>query len=214
MKLALLLRLYPAKWRERYGEEIADLLAAEPPSFSRAVDMLRGVIDAHLHPELVYHRALAAVPAAGGRSAEMASAMSWFDHQTKHALAMAQAAAVGLNHGGLGAEHLLIGILSTQCAARSALESISVDAERAQVTLRALVPPGEEPVRPQDIALTPAALGAIDRANTLRQREECADLTPTLLLLALVADEENVATKVLAKLGATPDRVRKALTTH
>jgi ATP-dependent Clp protease ATP-binding subunit ClpA len=62
--------------------------------------------------------------------------------------------------------------------------------------------------------LTPAALGAIDRANALRQQEKCADLTPTLLLLALLADEESVATKVLVRLGATPDRVRKALTTH
>lgn len=70
MKLALLVRFYPARWRERYGEEIADLLATEPPSVPRAVDMFRGLIDAHLHPELV-DSALAAVPAAGERSAEM-----------------------------------------------------------------------------------------------------------------------------------------------
>src|SRR5207249_6591695 len=70
MKLALLVRFYPARWRERYGEEIADLLASEPPSVPRAVDMVRGLIDAHLHPELD-DSALAAVPAAGERSAEM-----------------------------------------------------------------------------------------------------------------------------------------------
>ena len=70
MKLALLLRFYPARWRERYGEEIADLLATEPPSVRRAVDLLRGLIDAHRHPELV-DSALAALPAAGERSAEM-----------------------------------------------------------------------------------------------------------------------------------------------
>lgn len=140
--------------------------------------------------------------------------MRWFHHETKHVLAMAQAAAVGLNHGGLGAEHLLLGILATECAARSALESMSVNVERARITLHTLAPPGDEPVLPRDIALTPAALGAIDRADTLRQQEKCADLTPTLLLLALVADEESAATKVLVKLGATPDRVRKALRAH
>ena len=144
----------------------------------------------------------------------MARPMDWFHHQTKHALAMAQAAAVGLNHGGLGAEHLLLGILATECAARSALQSMSVDAERARVAVQAFVPPGDEPVVPRDIALTPAAVGAIDRANALRQQEKSADLTPTLLLLALLADEESVATKVLVRLGATPDRVRKALTAH
>jgi hypothetical protein len=70
MKRSLLLRLYPARWRERYGEEIADLLATEPPSVPRAVDMVRGLIEAHLHPELV-DSALAAVPTAGEGSAEM-----------------------------------------------------------------------------------------------------------------------------------------------
>ena len=140
--------------------------------------------------------------------------MDWFHHQTKHVLAMAQAAAVGLNHSGIGAEHLLLGILATECAARSALQSMSIDAERARVAVQAFVPPGDEPVVPRDIVLTPAAVGAIDRANTLRQQENSADLTPTLLLLALVADEQSVATKVLVKLGATPERVRKALTTH
>jgi len=144
----------------------------------------------------------------------MARPMDWFHHQTKHALAMAQAAAVGLNHGGLGAEHLLLGILATECAARSALQSMSVDAERARVAVQAFVPRGDEPVRPRDIGLTPAAVGAIDRANALRQQEKCADLTPTLLLLALLADEESVATKVLVRLGATPDRVRKVLIAH
>jgi ATP-dependent Clp protease ATP-binding subunit ClpA len=142
----------------------------------------------------------------------MARAMDWFHHETKHALAMAQAAAVDLNHGGIAAEHLLLGILSTECAARSALRSISVDENRARLTVQSFVPPGEERVRARDITLTPAAVGVIDRADTLRQQEKSADLTPTLLLLALVADEESVATKVLVNLGATPDRVRKALT--
>src|SRR5688500_17431892 len=70
MKLPLLVRFYPARWRERYGEEIADLLATERPSVPRAVDMVRGLLDAHLHPELV-DPALAAVPVAGERSAKM-----------------------------------------------------------------------------------------------------------------------------------------------
>jgi ATP-dependent Clp protease ATP-binding subunit ClpC len=144
----------------------------------------------------------------------MASPKDRFTHQTKYALAMAQAAAVASNHGGLGAEHLLLGILATECAARSALQSMSVDAERARVAVRAFVPPGDEPVVPREIALTPAAVGAIDRANALREQEKSADLTPTHVLLALLTDDESVATKVLVKLGATPDRVRKALTAH
>ena len=61
MKLPILLRLYPARWRERYGEEIASLAAGES-SILRSLDLLRGAIDAHLHPELV----LPALAAVGG----------------------------------------------------------------------------------------------------------------------------------------------------
>ena len=48
-----LLRLYPRSWRDRYGEEFEDLLAQRPPSVRHRLDIVRGALDAHLHPELV-----------------------------------------------------------------------------------------------------------------------------------------------------------------
>lgn len=48
-----LLRLYPRRWRERYGEEFEELLAQRPPSVRHRLDIARGALDAHLHPELV-----------------------------------------------------------------------------------------------------------------------------------------------------------------
>jgi hypothetical protein len=47
-----LLSLYPAGWRERYGEEFAELLAARPPSLGDRVDIVRGAVDARLHPQV------------------------------------------------------------------------------------------------------------------------------------------------------------------
>jgi hypothetical protein len=46
----LLLRLYPRAWRERYEEEFLVVLAAHPFSFFEGIDIMRGAIDAHLHP--------------------------------------------------------------------------------------------------------------------------------------------------------------------
>jgi hypothetical protein len=46
----LLLCLYPSVWRARYEEEFLDVLASRPFSFSEGVDVVRGAIDAHLHP--------------------------------------------------------------------------------------------------------------------------------------------------------------------
>jgi hypothetical protein len=51
MKRHLLLRLYPRAWRERYGEELsAQLDAQRPLRIGVVADLVRGALDAHLHP--------------------------------------------------------------------------------------------------------------------------------------------------------------------
>jgi hypothetical protein len=47
--IALLLRLYPARWRERYGDEFAAVLAERPIGPFDVADVLLGALDAHLH---------------------------------------------------------------------------------------------------------------------------------------------------------------------
>jgi hypothetical protein len=47
-----MLRLYPAPWRERYGEEFGAVLAGQRPSPGLVLDVLAGAIDAHLHPQI------------------------------------------------------------------------------------------------------------------------------------------------------------------
>jgi hypothetical protein len=48
-----LVGLYPRAWRTRYGEELEDLVAARPPGLGGSIDLVRGALDAHRHPELV-----------------------------------------------------------------------------------------------------------------------------------------------------------------
>jgi hypothetical protein len=47
-----LLRLYPAPWRDRYGEEFSAVLASQRTSLGLVLDVLGGALDAHLHPQL------------------------------------------------------------------------------------------------------------------------------------------------------------------
>ncbi|HTC46077.1 MAG TPA: hypothetical protein VK722_02050 [Candidatus Aquilonibacter sp.] len=47
-----LLRLYPARWRERYGEEFGAVLASQRTSPGLVLDVLAGAIDAHLYPQI------------------------------------------------------------------------------------------------------------------------------------------------------------------
>jgi Rieske Fe-S protein len=48
----VLLRCYPARWRERYGPELADIVNARHLRFADVADLVRGVLDARLHPLL------------------------------------------------------------------------------------------------------------------------------------------------------------------
>ena len=43
-----LLRLYPRRWRERYGDEYALILGATPPGLDTVLDVVRGAVDAHV----------------------------------------------------------------------------------------------------------------------------------------------------------------------
>jgi hypothetical protein len=47
-----LLRLYPAAWRERYGEEFSAVLASQRASVGLVLDVIGGAIDAHLYPQI------------------------------------------------------------------------------------------------------------------------------------------------------------------
>lgn len=47
-----MLRLYPARWRQRYGEEFGTVLAGQRASPGLVLDVLAGAIDAHLHPQI------------------------------------------------------------------------------------------------------------------------------------------------------------------
>ncbi len=50
--MSRLVRLYPAAWRDRYGEEFEALLAERPPSLSDRLDVVRGALDARLDPQV------------------------------------------------------------------------------------------------------------------------------------------------------------------
>jgi hypothetical protein len=47
-----MLRLYPRAWQERYGEEMAAVMESEPRRFRLMLDLLAGVIDARMNPQV------------------------------------------------------------------------------------------------------------------------------------------------------------------
>src|SRR5215211_6912174 len=47
--IATLIRLYPARWRARYGDEFSAVLEERPLGPFDVADVLLGALDAHLH---------------------------------------------------------------------------------------------------------------------------------------------------------------------
>lgn len=59
-----MLSLYPKAWRERYGEEVADLVASRPAGVRTVLDLVSGAADAWLHHRRVPGAGTLAVPLA------------------------------------------------------------------------------------------------------------------------------------------------------
>lgn len=47
------IRLYPHRWRRRYGEELEAMLEQTRPTLRVVLDLLAGALDAHLHSQLI-----------------------------------------------------------------------------------------------------------------------------------------------------------------
>ena len=47
-----ILRLYPAAWRDRYRDELEDLLGQRPIRAGDLADLVRGALDARMHPQV------------------------------------------------------------------------------------------------------------------------------------------------------------------
>jgi hypothetical protein len=52
-----LLKLYPSRWRRRYGEEFLALIAPQPFSIGTSIDIIGGAIDAWTQPQAHLSRA-------------------------------------------------------------------------------------------------------------------------------------------------------------
>lgn len=61
-----LLRLYPGAWRSRYGDEMEALLEQRPPGRRERLDLVRGALDAWLHPATRSRAAAIAAFVGGG----------------------------------------------------------------------------------------------------------------------------------------------------
>jgi hypothetical protein len=100
-----LLWLYPRRWRRRYGDEFLALVEERGFSAALVLDVLRGALDAWLHPEFGAARA-----PAGAAAAERG--FDKFTSRSRTVLVLARQEAKRLQHQRIGTEHLLLGLVA------------------------------------------------------------------------------------------------------
>lgn len=114
--MSRLLRLYPARWRARYEAELQGILADRPLSLRDRADLVRGAIDAHLHPDLVVDPSAVLVGAGSGALATTGSLPSITAFATALAVAAFSLGGVlvlqagGVLWGGRPLQHALLAI--------------------------------------------------------------------------------------------------------
>jgi ATP-dependent Clp protease ATP-binding subunit ClpC len=132
-----------------------------------------------------------------------------FSDRSRQAIVLAQEEASGFNHGHIGTEHLLLGLLheGDNSAAR-VLKSLDVTLDAARNEVQAVVGRGLQ--KPSGhLPFTPRAKQAL--AISLRESLQLGDnrIVPGHLLLGLIGQDGNVATQVLGELNGSLSDLRE-----
>jgi hypothetical protein len=205
-----LLRLYPTRWRRRYGDEFSALLENQPLTLKVALDILIGALDAWLRPQVDSNAQM--VPAGRAQPPRQKDRFDEFTQRSRNALRFASEEARLMRHDFISTEHLLLGLLHDQdSVAMRVLKRLDVDPARVRSEIHAaaaLTSANEQPTH----GLTPSAKRVIELTVQEAARSRCDYVGTEHLLLGLMSEREGLAAAVLANLtGADLAVVRSAV---
>jgi hypothetical protein len=116
--MSRLVRLYPRPWRERYEDEFLRLIQDRPPSRLERFDIVRGAIDAWLHPQVRRAAASAAHGDAGTTRVVIAAVLGGLAFAASGvSIALARIGPDGYKDNDLGVPILIGGMVLTGIAA-------------------------------------------------------------------------------------------------
>ena len=156
----------------------------------------------------------ASYTAAPPRREHFSGPLTRFSDRAKRVLAFAQEEAMRMGHGYIGPEHLLLGLgrlaemAQPDAAMQRVFATLGITLEQMRAELGKVIPQTGRESHAVEITLSPETKEIIQIVN-----EPAAEnsIVPEDLLLAIVRDSQSFAAQILARLGATPERVRAAL---
>ncbi|MBX6383909.1 MAG: hypothetical protein IRZ07_13195 [Microbispora sp.] len=135
-----------------------------------------------------------------------------FTTRTRRVVILAQEEAKAFNHGSIGPEHILLGLIREgEAVAAQVLRNMGVGLEDVRLRVKELVGLGDAPVDPrQPMSFTPSGAKVLESANQESLQRGRDYIGTEHLLLGLVRDNTSVASQILVGLGADLGRVAQA----
>ena len=135
-----------------------------------------------------------------------------FTEQARQVVVLAQDEARQLKHNYIGTEHILLGLLrEKEGLAGQALEVLDITVEEMRAQVARVVGPGDEVMTGQMIPFTPRAKKVLELALSEARSLGHNYIGTEHIMLGLVRENDGVAARILADLGADRDRTLAAL---
>jgi ATP-dependent Clp protease ATP-binding subunit ClpC len=136
-----------------------------------------------------------------------------FEYFTEKAIAVVMAAqeeARRLRHSFVGTEQLLLGLVRVDSPASAALIDLGVTLAAARLEVEKIIGRGSAVVS-SDLPFTPRTKRILELAFEQARQLNQPHIAPEHILLSLIQDQENVAAKVLERLGVEPEEIRRRI---
>ncbi len=134
-----------------------------------------------------------------------------FTERAQKVLFYAQEEAQILQHGYVGTEHILLGILKEEGMAKKLLNDASITSEDVRDLVEEYEGKGDVDLYKNEIPLTPRTKRLLELSLFEARNLNHNYISPEHMLLALIRESEGVAFTILNNLGADFDKLRKEL---
>ena len=121
-----------------------------------------------------------------------------FTDPARQVVVLAQDEARALQHGYIGTEHILLGLLREGGTAARALDSFDVNQEEVRAQVVRIVGLGEEVVTTGQIPFTPRAKKVLELSLREALSNGSTHIGPEHILLGVIREGEGVAARILA----------------
>jgi ATP-dependent Clp protease ATP-binding subunit ClpC len=131
-----------------------------------------------------------------------------FDRDARQVVVLAQEEARLLDHGYIGTEHLLLGVLALDGPMADALEQLGITLQATRDEVEEVIGPVDRPAAGRHIPFTPRAKAVLELSLREALRLDETRIGAAHVVLGLLREGQGVACQVLLRLSGDLDGVR------